>query len=505
MKGFFWWFKSNTKIKRWLFLILIGIFSLCFAISNIIVDKERNVTDLIIIVSSFVVGFLFTTIGIIHIQKRTLELLVKDTNSNNKENVSSLIYNKKVYNDGPKIVVLGGGNGLNSIIKGLKNYTNNITAIVSTSDLENSISNEVHFSSILQEIKDSIIALARDEDTMRRLMNYKFERSNNNYISFGDLFMSAVKATDGNFSKSIANLKGILNLSGNILPVTLEKVKICAELEDGTIIGNKKSIPEVVNSKASKISRVFVNPYHPKPTEGILEAIREADAICFAPGSLYTSVIPNLLIKGVAKEIRESKGLKVYISNLMTEPGQTYNYTLADHIEAINAHSGGKIIDYCIYDTSEIIPEYVRKYNMQGYEIVEQDIQKVKNMGIKVIQRNISGTDDKFIRHDPKQTAKAIIELICDDLKFSNNQNDFKYLTINDKLKQEKKSSKKVNPKKSKKIVENNEKTINRKSKFFVKYNARIKSIQESDIKLKERQKQKEKLNKMQQILKNGK
>ena len=126
MKGLFNWLKSNTKIKRWLFLILIGIIFFCNAISNIIVEKEREFQDLIFIAISFVIGFLCTIIGIIHIQRRTLEILVENTNLNNSENVKSLIYNKKVYNQGPKIVVLGGGNGLNSILKGLKNYTDNV-------------------------------------------------------------------------------------------------------------------------------------------------------------------------------------------------------------------------------------------------------------------------------------------------------------------------------------------------------------------------------------------
>ena len=305
-------------------------------------------------------------------------------------------------------------------------------------------------------------------------------------------------------SESIEKTKDILNMTGKVLPVTLEKIKICAELEDGTIIDNKENIPDVVNSKTSKISRVFVNPYHAKPSPGVLEAIREADCICFAPGSLYTSIIPNLLIKGVAKEIKESKAFKVYISNLMTEPGQTYNYTLSDHIEAINSHSGGNIIDYCIYDTSEIIPEYIRKYNMEGYELVEQDIQKVKNMGVKVIQRDISGVDGEFIRHSPKETARAIIELVCEDLKFNNKQNDFKYLSVNDRLKTDKKTDKKTNKKKKNINRKNNKKDTKRKSKFYSKYQDRIESIHESDLKLKEREKLYEidKLNKIQEKLK---
>ena len=504
MKGLFNWFKSNTKIKRWLFLILIGIFFLCFAISNIIVDKEKEFQDLIFIAISFVIGFLAAIIGIIHIQKRTLEILVENTNLNNGENVKSLIYNKKVYNQGPKIVVLGGGNGLNSILKGLKSYTENITAIVTVSDYEKGFFNvsSTKKNMSLDEVKGSIVSLAKNEKLMDDLINLNFNEGKLNGFSFGDVFLHAMDEINVDISESIEKTKDILNIIGKVLPVTLEKIKICAELEDGTVIENKNEIPDVVNSKISKISRVFINPYHAKPAPGVLEAIREADCICFAPGSLYTSIIPNLLIKGVAKEIKESKAFKVYVSNLMTEPGQTYNYTLSDHIEAINSHSGGNIIDYCIYDTSEIIPEYIRRYNMEGYELVEQDIQKVKNMGVKVIQRDISGVEGEYIRHNPKETARAIIELVCEDLKFNNKQNDFKYLSVNDRLKTDKKTNKKSKTKKSTNNA--NKKELKRKSKFYSKYQDRIASIHESDIKLKEKEKlyEVDKLNTLQEKLK---
>ena len=455
MKGLFNWLKSNTKIKRWLFLILIGIIFFCNAISNIIVEKEREFQDLVFIAISFVIGFLCTVIGIIHIQRRTLEILVENTNLNNSENVKSLIYNKKVYNQGPKIVVLGGGNGLNSILKGLKNYTDNITAIVTVSNYEKGTlkSSNTQKSMPLDEVKGSIISLAKDEKLMSDLINLKFNDTKLKDFSFGDIFLHAMDEINVDISESIEKTKDILNMTGKVLPVTLENIKICAELEDGTVIENKDEIPDIVNSKISKISRVFINPYHSKPAPGVLEAIKDADCICFAPGSLYTSIIPNLLIKGVAKEIKESKAFKVYVSNLMTEPGQTYNYTLSDHIEAINSHGGGNIIDYCIYDTSEIVPEYIRKYNMEGYELVEQDIQKVKNMG-------------------------------------------------NDRLKMDKKSNKK---KKNKSInKKKNKKELKRKSKFYSKYQERIESIHESDMKLKEKEKLYEidKLNRIQEKLK---
>lgn len=495
MNGFFKWFKSSTKMKRWIFLILVGIVFLLFAISNILVIKELDFNKVGKIVVSFIIGFVSIIIGIVYIQKRTLELLIENTDSRKRVDVKSLIFNKKVYNQGPKIVVLGGAAGLNSILKGLKYYTDNITAIVTVSDYGEDLtdSRRILATLPLDDVKESIISLATDEETMRGLINLKFQSGRLQSLSFGDIFLLAMNEYSKDFTKSIEKTKDILNMTGKVLPVTLEEIKICAELEDGTIIENKNNIPDVVNSKTSKISRVFINPHNCKPAPGVIEAIEEADAIVIAPGSLYTNVIPNLLVKGVTKAIKESKAFKIYVSNLMTEPGQTYNYSLSDHINAINNHAGGQIIDYCIYDTGEIVPEYIRKYNMQGYELIEQDIQKVKNQGIRLMQRNISCVQGEFIRHDSNAIAQAIIELVCEDLKFKDKQNDLKYMLLNDRLKSSKKHNKKI----QKNRIKQAKKRPQGKSKFFSKYQDRIESIKESDIKLKE----KEKLNKIQEKL----
>ena len=216
---------------------------------------------------------------------------------------------------------------------------------------------------------------------------------------------------------------------------------------------------------------------------GVLEAIEEADAIVIGPGSLYTNVIPNLLVKGVAKAIRESKAFKIYVSNLMTEPGQTDNYTLSDHIKAINEHAGKGVIEYCIYDTGELVPEYIRKYNMQGQDLVEIDSSKAKAEGVNLMQREISHIEGEYIRHNPDAIAASIIQLICDDLKFKDMQNDTKYVLLNDRLKQAKKSLKENrrndNMRKTKK------KKAKGESKFTKKYKDRIESIQEAEIKMK--------------------
>ena len=493
MKGFFRWFNSKTKMKRWMVVILIGIMLCCYGMATVLTSKQMEFGNLAKIIGIFVVGFVCVIVGIISMQKRTLEVLVQDTDNritDEESKVKSLIFNKKIYNQGPKIVAIGGGAGLNSVLRGLKNYTDNITAIVTVSDYGEpvSTSRQILDTLPLDDIKESIVALSSDEKAMEGLLNLKFKEGKLNSLSFGDIYLLAMNDLYGDFAESIKQSQNILNITGKVLPVTLEEIQICAELEDGTVIENRNKIPEVVNSKVSKINRVYITPSNCKPAVGVIEAIQEADAIIIGPGSLYTNIIPNLLVKGVAKAIRDSKAFKIYISNIMTEPGQTDNYSLSDHIKAINEHAGKGVIDYCIYDTGEIIPEFIRKYNMEGAEPLEQDISKAKVEGVNLMQRNLSYIDGNYIRHNPDAVAASIIQLICDDLKFKDMQNDTQYVMLNDKLKTaqkslktQKESIKNATPKEDKKIDK-------KQSKFFKKYHERIESIQEAELKLKQKE-----------------
>ena len=488
MKGFFRWFRSSTKMKRWMLLILIGIVLACYGMAEILTGQRLDFWPLVKIIACFVVGFVFVVSGMIHMQKRTLELLVQETDDridDKKAKVNSLIYNKKIYDQGPKIVAIGGGTGLNAVLRGLKNYTDNLTAIVTVSDYGEIVpeSRKMLQTMPLDDIKESIVALSKDETKMSKLMNAQFKQGRLKDLCFGDIYFLGMKEVCGEFTQSIEQTKDVLNITGRVLPVTLEPIQICAELEDGTVIESRDKIPAIVNSKTSKISRIFINPTNCKVAPGVLEAIQEADAIVIGPGSLYTNVIPNLLVKGVAKAIRESKAFKIYVSNIMTEPGQTDNYTLSDHIKAIHEHAGKGVIEYCIYDTGELIPEYIRKYNMQGQDLVEIDSSKAKAEGIYLMQRDISYVTGEYIRHNPDAIAASIIQLICDDLKFKDMQNDTKYVLLNDRLKQAKKSLKQSrrndNMRKTKKQKPKGE------SKFAKKYKERIESIQESEIKMK--------------------
>ena len=490
MKGFFKWFTNSAKMKRWMVIIILGIILACYGMSKILTETQLNFGEIIKILFSFVIGFLLVIIGNIFMQKRTLELLVQDTDVREEAKegqVKSLIFNKKVYDEGPNIVVIGGGSGLVSVLKGLKKYTSNITAIVTVSDYGEEANNSRKLLSTLplDDIKNSISALAEDDVLMNAILNYKFTEGKLKTLDFGDIYLLAMKELYGDFTTSIEKTRNVLNMSGKVLPVTLDAIDICAELEDGTIIKDRRLIPQTVTNKVSRINRIFISPSNCVPAPGVIEAIEKADAIIIGPGSLYTNVIPNLLVKGVAKAIKENKGFKIYISNIMTEPGQTDNYTLSEHIKAIQEHAGKGIVDYCIYDTGEVVPEFIRKYNREGADLVEQDISKAKEEGIKLLQRNLSYIDGDFVRHNPDAIASSIIELVCEDMKFRDMQNDAQYMMLNSRLKNTKKKLKTEKAPKNNKIINKNNKNnkIRTKSKFAEKYQERIISIRESDEK----------------------
>ena len=494
MKKFLSWFKNSTRIKRWMFLILIGLVLTCFGFSKVLTSDKLELMDLILIIATFVSGFVCFVLGIVFIQKRNLEILIEKNkvDANNNKELKNLISNS-IYEKGPNIVVIGGGNGINNILNGLKNYTNNLTAIVPVSSYgrPSTISIKELKLHPVEDIKNSIIALSPNTEEMKKIIDYTFDEGKLKDLSFGDLYLYVMQKTYGDFTGSVKKASNILSMVGKVLPVTLDEMNICAELQDGTIVKEKSKIKEMVTNKITKVNRVYLNPTNCRTAPGVLEAIKEADAIVIGPGSLYTNVIPNLLIKNVSKTIKESKAIKIYISNIMTEPGQTDDYDVSDHIQSIIEHSGKGIVDFCIADVGEIVPEYIRKYNLNGSDVVNIDTQKIKEKGIQLIKGELATIKNEHIIHDGEKTVKLIIELICSDLKFKDEHNNEQYALLNSHLKDENKKEK-IKKKKNRKIEklekkargkheERTEQKERRKSKFSNKYKERIESIRESE------------------------
>ena len=502
MKGLFYWFKDGAKMKRWIKLILVGVVFASFGMSNVIVSGDAiTFAQAAKIIIYFVIGFTCVVLGLIFINKRTMELFIEATDDriegDERVNVNNLIFNKKIYEKGPKIVVIGGGNGLNNLLSGLKKYTSNITAVVTVSDYGENITNNNEKMRYLQleDIKNGISSLSTTEESkMKELLNYKFKSGTLKGVPFSDLYFTAMSDISKGTAEAVKDSNEIFKIYGKVLPITEEEIKICAELENGYVIENKSKISEIVYDKMTRINRVYLNPTNCRPTSGILEAIEEADCIIMGPGSLYTNIIPNLLVTGVSRAIKESKAIKLYVCNIMTDPGQTDNYSVSDHINAIVEHCGEGIIDYCLYDTGEVIPEFIKKYNREGADLVDQDLDNCMDKKVKFLKENLSVITDDSIRHNANLISDVAIKLICDDLRFRDKQNDPEYLMMNTKLKEDKR----INKQKKKALKsKNNDKESNsilikekgKKSKFAAKYSDRIESIKNADMKAMQRKK----------------
>lgn len=495
MNGLGHWLKSSSKMKRWIFLILVGIVLTCYGIAKILVQKEMEFSDAGKVIIVFVIGFTCIVLGLIFLNKRNMELFIEATDDRmkhkNNVNVKSLIFDRTIYDKGPKIVAIGGGTGLNTVLTGMKRYTDNITAIVAVSEYgrqPNSSRRALETTLPFEEVKDSIAALSTEKtNELAQLLNHEMTNSKLRGLKFSDIYFTAMKEIYKNDTVSIEKSNSIFKITGDVKPVTSEEMQICAELENGYIVEEKDKIPDIVNDRMTKINRVFLKPSNCKPALGVIEAIKEADSIIIGPGSLYTNIIPNLLVNGVAKAIKESKAIKIYVNNIMTEPGQTDDYSVEDHIKAIIDHCGEGLIDYCIYDTGEVVPEYIKMYNKEGADLVEQKINDPALRKIKFIKKNISKIADGKIRHDPYMIAESAITLICNDMKFQDKENDPSYIMLNAKLQ----SDKRINKLKKEKIKRdkrarkkgknpNKKDRTKRQSKFSAKYSDRIKSIKES-------------------------
>lgn len=316
----------------------------------------------------------------------------------------------------PKVVVIGGGTGQSVFLRGLKYTTQNITAVVTVSD-------DGGGSGVLREdlgmlppgdIRNCLLALANIEPTMNAIMQYRFSEGQLKGQSFGNLFLAAMNGIYGNFETAVYKMSEIFNITGRVLPVTLEDVKLKAKFKDGYEVKGESIIPKEARARKTSIEKISLEPADVKALKDVINSIYESDIIVIGPGSLYTSIIPNLLIDDVVKAITASTAPKVYISNIMTQPGESDGYNVLDHIKAIEKHVGGNIIDYVIAN-NEILPkEVLNLYKDDGAEQVLLDkyqYDELNRMGIKYVEKNVVDIKNNYIRHDAKYISNIIIEL----------------------------------------------------------------------------------------------
>lgn len=313
----------------------------------------------------------------------------------------------------PKVVVIGGGTGLSTMLRGLKQYTSNITAIVTVAD-------DGGGSGMLRselgmlppgDIRNCIQALAEAEPTMEALLSYRFTEGSLKGQSFGNLFLAALNGMSSSFDAAVAKMSEVLNITGRVLPVTNEDIHLAAEFDDGTEIIGESCICAHKRGVQRHIRRIRLIPERPKTLPACVEAVENADLIVLGPGSLYTSIIPNLLTDGLADAVAASDAVRVYVLNVMTEDGETEEFTASDHIRAIFDHAGAPLFDHCLANSSPFSCEIAARYGMEGAAPVVIDAEQIAALGVKLTTAPIGGQDSRFARHDSDALARALLSL----------------------------------------------------------------------------------------------
>ena len=315
---------------------------------------------------------------------------------------------------GPRIVAIGGGTGLSTMLRGLKKHTKNLTAIVTVAD-------DGGGSGVLRQglgvlppgdIRNCLEALANVEPVMSELLHYRFTEGSLRGQSFGNLFLAALNGISGSFDQAVSRMSQVLAITGTVLPVTTSDVQLEAELENGARVLGESKIFYCKKREDCRVRQVRLVPEHPPALPGALEAIRTADMILLGPGSLYTSVIPNLLVDGITQAIAASDALKIYIANVMTQEGETEGYTNADHIRAIFQHSRPGLFSLCLVNSSAIPAHVLGAYAKEGAEPLRVDQAACAELGVELVSRPVSAVSaDGLVRHDPELLAAALLEL----------------------------------------------------------------------------------------------
>lgn len=406
------------RIKRWLLLMMVGLVSLSLGFSYMLVQVYRTqpfpdfVGSLTLqFIDRPIRGLIFMAIGVLVTVGafwRLNESLLSAVMPNGHNNLVDIVYNHRQRKRGPKIVAIGGGTGLSTLLRGIKEYTTNVTAIVTVADDGGSSGRLRRELGVLPpgDFRNCLAALADAEPLMTKLFQYRFsEGSGLDGHSFGNLFIVAMSGVTGSFEQAIRESGRVLAVRGQILPSTIENVTLCAELADEVHVEGESQIS--LSTKA--IKRVYLQPEFPMAYPEAIRAILDADFIVVGPGSLYTSILPNLLVHDLASALLASNALKVYVCNVATQRGETDDFTVKDHVEALLRHLPENPFHYVLANdkVGAVLPAH---WHVNQVAPSEDDL---KLDGVEVVQADVVDPKNP-LRHDPKKLAQALMRLFYD-------------------------------------------------------------------------------------------
>lgn len=355
-----------------------------------------------------IVGFYCTFSGARGVFRRLMETL----NPNLKSGAVNQYVRRQQLAQGPKIVAIGGGTGLSTLLRGLKQHSSNITAIVTVTDDGGSSGRLVQEMGIIPpgDIRNCLVALADAEKRMTDLFQHRFATSSGTLSghSIGNLLIAAlIEQSGGDFEKALEAASEVLAIRGRVIPSTLDRVRLRAFMEDGSEVCGETNIVQSL----LKVCRVFLDPQHAEPHPEALSAIADADLIVVGPGSVYTSLIPNLLVPRIAESIHQARAVKAFVCNVMTQPGESVAYTAADHVVAVQANVDEKVCDCVLVNTGIPSEVALERYRESGQHLVEADIDRIRTMGLKVVAGDYMSESD-VVRHDPLRVARRLMGLL---------------------------------------------------------------------------------------------
>jgi len=416
------WFCPGLRVKRWLGLLLAGLTAVSFGAALAIgLGPILEVTDVL----SRVVGAAFATraalimgavlaaaglVAVLVALRQLVKSVADPLRASDDRELVDVLLDARDRPRGPAVVAIGGGTGLSNLLRGLKRHTSDIVAIAAVSDDGGSSGRLQREMKTLPpgDLRNCLVALADDEALMGRLLQYRFDDVPSvNGHSLGNLFIAALASITGDFERAVKETSKVLAIRGRVVPATLERVTLCGRLEDGEVIRGETN----VGSSGGRLEEVFLEPGDPVALAEATEAIMAADIVVIGPGSTYTSVIPNLLVPGVSQALAECNAIRVFVCNVMTQPGETDLLLLAsDQVRALRQHMGRKVFDYVLINEAVPNPEVLERYEGVGARIVQPDADEVGRMGAIPICGDLISSDD-YAWHDPDKLAQAVLRL----------------------------------------------------------------------------------------------
>ena len=411
------WLAPGMRIKRWSLLVLASTSVLAFAVLESI-GKERIVplyrllprdgaARHAILAGLAVAGMAGFSLGL----SRLVRSVARGVAPGRGEKPGDLIYRTRILEKGPRVVALGGGTGLSTLLRGLKEVTSNLTAVVAVMDDGGSSGRLRVGLDVLPpgDVRNCILALAEDEQRMERLLQHRFRGTGElSGHSLGNLLLVGMEQATGGFDRAIEEMSYILNVRGRVLPATLTKTNLVAQFEDGERMTGESRI----GADPRRIVKIELSPARAEPYAPVLEAIERADLLLLGPGSLFTSLVPNLLVEGIAEAIAAAAAEKVLIANLMTEPGETDGFTLCDHLRTLNGYVPLRCFDTVIVNSALPAAEILESYRREGAEPVRDDLGEENEFGVRAVRADLLGTarllGKTTAKHEPAKLARVI-------------------------------------------------------------------------------------------------